>query len=191
MVKSIITMMNEVLARFQFWWAKKTLKEGRDFAFNKEFTKGGNGLIIEIMKPPYEDIVVQVSGFSVREVAGHGLIDFETRILYNINDVDVTTDKFNKLIANIVRLVIQNSVDALERVDPKDLFNEDRDANIVELDEERPVSTEVSAVPEKRVSKRKPRKKTVSRDTKILPKVQQPTKSKRTKSPSGRTKRPD
>lgn len=191
MVKSIITMMNEVLARFQFWWAKKTLKEGRDFAFNKEFTKGGNGLIIEIMKPPYEDIVVQVSGFSVREVAGHGLIDFETRILYNINDVDVTTDKFNKLIANIVRLVIQSSVDALERVDPKDLFNEDRDANIVELDEERPVSTEVSAIPEKRVSKRKPRKKTVSRDTKILPKVQQPTKSKRTKSPSGRTKRPD
>lgn len=191
MVKSITTMLNEVLARFQFWWAKKTLKEGRDFAFNKEFTKGSNGLIIEIMKPPYEDIVVQVSGFSVREVAGHGLIDFETRILYNVNDVDVTTDKFNKLIANIVRLVIQNSVDALERVDPKDLFNEDRDANIVELDEERPVSTKVSAVPEKRVSKRKPRKKTVSRDTKILPKVQQPTKSKRTKSPSGRTKRPD
>lgn len=191
MVRSITTMLNEWLARLQFWWAKKTLKEGRDFAFNKDFTKASNGLIIEIMKPPYNDIVVQVSGFKVREVAGHGLIDFETRVLYNVNDVDVTTDKFNKLIANIVRFVIQNSLDTMERVDPKDLFNEDRDDDIVELDEERPVSTEVSAVPEKRVPKRKPRKKTVSRDTKILPKVQQPTKSKRPKSPSGRQKRPD
>lgn len=188
MVKSIITMLNELLARLEFWWAKKTIVEGRDFAFNKEFFSDSRKLVIELLKPPYEGLVVQLDEFTMNEENGNGRVDFSTRVLYNIDNVDVTSNHFNKLIAKIVRLIIINSV---EQMNAKDLDNEDRDANIVELDEERPVSTEVSAVPEKRVSKRKPRKKTVSRDTKILPKVQQPTKSKRTKSPSGRTKRPD
>lgn len=188
MVRSIITMMNELFARLEFWWAKKTIVEGKHFIFNKEYFKDSGALVIEILKPPYEGLIVQLNEFTMNEENGNGRIDFSTRVLYNTHNVDFSTKHFNKLIANIVRLIIINSV---ERVDTKDLDDENRDTNIVELDEERPVSAEVATIPEKRVSKRKPRKKNVSRDTELLPKVQQLTKRKRPKSPSGRKKRPD
>jgi len=189
MVKSITTMLKNKIATLQFWWAEKTILEDKHFKYSKEVPSGRGNLVIEILKKPFNGVVVEIVDMKVSEIQdGCGMIDFSTQIMYNRFNADVTTDKFNRLVTNIVRLIF---LKAVEKVEVKDFFNEDRDANIVELDEERPVSTEVSAVPQKRVSKRKPRKKTVSRDTKILPKVQQPTKSKRTKSPSGRQKRPD
>lgn len=188
MVRQITTMLNELLARLDFWWAKQTIKEGRDFGYNNEYFRDSGSLVIEVLKAPYEGVIVELSEFRVAEENGNGRIDFTTRVLYNTNEADVSSKQFNNLITKIVRIVL---IDSVEKVDAKDLYNEDRNNDIVELDEERPVSTEVAAVPKKRVSKRKPRKKTVSRDTEILPKVQQPTKRKRPKSPTGRQKRPD
>lgn len=188
MVRSITTMMNELLARLDFWWAKKTIKEGRDFGYNNEYWRDSGALVIEVLKRPYDGVIVELSEFTVAEENGNGRIDFTTRVLYNKDEVNVSTKAFNKLITNIVRIVL---IDSIEQVNAKELYNEDRDDDIVELDEERTVSTEVSAVPEKRVSKRKPRKKTVSRDSSVLPKVQQPTKRKRPKTTTGRKKRPD
>jgi hypothetical protein len=181
-------MLNELLARLDFWWAKQTIKEGRDFGYNNEYFRDSGSLVIEVLKAPYEGVIVELSEFRVGEENGNGRIDFSTRVLYNIEAADVSNNQFNKLITNIVRIIL---IDSVEKVDAKELYNEDRDTDIVELDEERPVSTEVAAVPKKRVSKRKPRKKTVSRDSEVLPKVQQPTKRKRPKSPTGRQKRPD
>lgn len=188
MVKSIITTLNEWLARIEFWWAKKTIVENRDYTYDSDFIRSDGTFVVELLRHPWENVIVQLGGFRVDEVNGNGRIDFTTRILYNINDADVTSKQFNKFVTDIVRIILINSV---EKIDAKDLYDEDGNANIVESNEERSVSEEVAAVPEKRVPKRKPRKKTVSRDTKILPKVQQPTKSKRTKSSSGRQKRSD
>lgn len=73
--------LSEYKARLEFWWAKKTIKDGRDF----EITVDGTGLLVTVLRGKFAGVAYRYSPLSVRE-EDEGLIDFQTHIVYNPMD---------------------------------------------------------------------------------------------------------
>lgn len=182
--------LNELKARLEFWWAKRSLKDGRDF----ELSMHGDKLVVTILRGKFKGVLYQYSPLTVREDDA-GLIDFQTHILYNPMDglyADLMSGEFQKLTTNILRILLQESIpekmaqaNYIEQV-----MNENRDTDISEPLEERGFYEESTPLLEKRVSKRKPRTKTVRTDSGVHPEIQQPTKPKRNRARTSRKKRP-
>lgn len=142
----------DLLARLEFWWAKKTIKEDRDFRISLDECKNGD-FVVEILKGKYSGIKVMYGAISVREDPyGNGLLDINANVIYNPNSIK-PHKKLDRLITNIIRLILINSVK-----------NEIRNSDIDELDEERNIREEDPPVRQARVPSGKPRKKAVSRD---------------------------
>lgn len=148
-------MLQEAKARLQFWWATKTLVEGRDYKL--EIIED-SGVLVTFLRGKYKGIVLTFVNMIVNE---DGRLDFQTHVMYNPNAVNVYSRKFNNSTANILRMLLHESVRDSTRVKP----NEDREIDTSQSDEERDFHEESSSVLEKRVSKRKPRKKAPPRDS--------------------------
>lgn len=147
-------MLRNLIARLQFWWATKTLKEGKDF--DLELVRD-SGVIVTLLRGRYKGIVFTFANMTIQE---GGLLDFTTGVMYNPNNEDVYGTKFNKIASNILRIILRDIV----RGSKRELLYEDREIDTSQSDEERDFHEESSPLLEKRVSKRKPRKKAASRD---------------------------
>lgn len=148
-------MFRNLIARLRFWWATKTLVEDRDYKL--ELVED-SGVLVTFLRGKYNGIVFTFVNMFVRE---NGVLDFQTRVLYNPYDEDVIySRKFNNATANIMRMLLHDAVRGTTKVKP----NEDREIDISQSDEERDFHEESSPLLEKRVSKRKPRKKAAPRD---------------------------
>lgn len=180
----MISKLQEYKARLEFWWAKRTLKDGRDFALNFD----NLGLIVTILTGPFAKVEYRYANILVREDE-EGMIDFHTVVRYNPLNADVTHPDFVKLTSNILRIIFQDTMGE-HKIDEQ-VVNENRNIDTFELDQERDFYEESTPVLEKRVSKRKPRKKTVRTDSGLHSEIQQPAKPKRTRTRTPRTKRPD
>ena len=169
-------MINYILNKYaalQFWWVKKTLKLDRDFKFNFE-DSSPLGFSVTILRGKCEDTEIMFSDIRVDEINGVGQLNFNTVLLKNPKNLDEKDSALVRLSSNIMRLVLTNSIEMVEK-------NEIRKTDPYELDEERELYAESDPVSEKRVSKRKSRAKDVSGDSGVHPDVQQPAKRKRTK----------
>lgn len=178
----------EYKARLQFWWARKVLKDGRDF----ELSVDENGLIVTIISGKYSGIKFRYANMTMHT---DGLLDFSTVVVYNPKKEDVTLPDFVELTTKIIRIIFADMVEKEPvlnyRKEQAKVIDENRDIDFSQPLEERDIHEEISPILEKRVSKRKPRKKTVSTDTAVYSEVQHPAVKKRTGNRNSRKKRPD
>lgn len=178
--------INEYKARLEFWWAKRTLKDGRDFTLSFDDA----GLKVTLLTGKFKGVEYRYSPLTVRE-DDEGLVDFTTLVVYNPENADVSDPAFQKHTSNILRILLADAVGEHELSIKEQVIDENRDTDTSELDQERGFHEESSALLEKRVSKRKPRKKVVPADSGVHPQVQQPAKSKRPRARTARKNRPD
>lgn len=190
--------LKEYTARLQFWWAKKTIKDGRDF----ELTIDDVGALITILRGKFKGAQFRFSPLTVRE-EDQAVLDFQTHVVYYPKGVDLSDPNFGKLATNILRILITELVREPRNFPQgpapdfssyneyhEELTNENRDIDTSQFDQERDFYEESSPVLEKRVSKRKPRKKAVRTDQPVHSEVQHSTKPKRTRIRTPRAKRP-
>lgn len=173
--------LQEVKSRLEFWWARKTIKDGRDF----DLLMDDVGMLVTILTGEFKGTQFRYSPLSVRE-DDDGLVDFATYVEYAPLSVDLSNSKFTKLTTNILRILLQDAIPETN----EQVTNENRDIDTSEPLEERGFHEEVSPLLEKRVSKRKPRTKTVRTDNGVHSEVQSPAKPKRTRARTARAKRP-
>jgi hypothetical protein len=178
--------MKRLKEKLQFWWAKKTTKDGRDF----ELQMDDAGMLVTLISGKFKGVQYRYSPLTVLD--DEGLIDFRTFVEYAPKDVDLTDPKFVRLTTNILRILLAEAIPetATQKHEQTQVIDENRNTDTDELNQERSFYEESTAVLEKRVSKRKPRKKVVRTDQPVHPKVQQSAKPKRTSTRSTGKKRP-
>jgi len=138
------------LATLEFWIASKKIKEGVTF---RTVDSPDGILSVELLKGKFKGTIVNFTNFVISDDNGHAQLDFETNVVYNPNLIEVNSKKLERLTTNIVRCILQNSI---ERVG-----HEGRANNLAELDAERELREESAAFFEEPISDRKPRKKAV------------------------------
>lgn len=180
--------LNEYKQKLAFWWARKTIKDGRDY----EVSMDDVGMLVHLTSGKFKGVTYRYSPLTV--IDDEGLVDFRTYVEYTPKDVDITDPKFVKLTTMILRILLEEAipetVGQAKREIEAQVNNESRDTDTSESSQEREFYEEDTSVLEKRVSKRKPRKKTVSADSEPYPKVQHPAVKKRGKARSTGKKRP-
>lgn len=169
----MINYIKDKFAKFQFWRVKKTLQEGRDFTVQLDDDPGGFKVTIT-KAGRYAGMNILFYGLQITEQGGSAELIFNTLILSNPNNVDLSDKGLVKLTSNIMRLTLLNSIEMVNK-------NEFRTSDSAEFDEERNIREEGSAIHQAGVSKRKPRKKAVLGDSGTHSEVQQPAKRKRTR----------
>jgi hypothetical protein len=179
--------MKKYKEKLQFWWLKKTIKDGRDF----DILMDDLGMLITILSGKFRGVSFRYSPLTV--IDDEGLIDFRTHVAYNPKNLDVSDPKFAKLTTNILRILLADAIPetAAQKYEEAQVIDENRDIDFSQPLEERDIHEESTPVLEKRVSKRKPRTKTVRPDKLPHPEVQQPTKPKRTRARTTGKKRPN
>jgi len=161
-------MIRELLAKFQFWNAKK-LEHGKHYEFFLNLSNE-EAFSIKILKE-YPGVIIE---FINVHMSSETDITFDQQIIANPNLCNVESQRFKNFTAMIFRSIINNAIGAIGN-ELKDHTNENRDADSFQLDKERSIYEEVSSVSKERVPNRKPRKKTVRRDKKLHSEVQQPS----------------
>jgi hypothetical protein len=176
----------KIKEKLQFWWAKKTLKDGRDFELQMDEV----GMLVTIISGKFKGVQFRYSPLTV--VDDEGLVDFRTYVEYAPLSVDLTDPKFVRLTTNILRILLTEAIPetAVQKHEEIQVIDENRNTDTDKFDQERDFYEESSPVLEKRVSKRKPRKKVVPTDSGVHPEVQQPAKPKRTRTRTTGKKRP-
>jgi hypothetical protein len=153
-------MMNNLLAKFEFWRAKRIkLDEHYTFFFNEA---DHNSVAIKILKK-FPDVIIEFSNIQMQEGS---MMTFDFNVIANPNLCNVESDKFKRFTSDIFRGIIIASIENAKGL------HENGKSDLVEPVEERELHEEVSSIFEERVPERKPRKKTVRRNKAIRSKVQ-------------------
>jgi hypothetical protein len=179
--------MKKYKEQLEFWWAKKTIRDGRDF----ELQMDDAGMLVTLISGKFKGVQYRYSPLTVLD--DEGLIDFRTFVEYAPKTADLTDPKFVRLTTNILRILLADAIPetAIQaKQENTQVIDENRDTDTDEPNQERDFHEESTPVLEKRVSKRKPRKKTVPTDSGIHPQVQQPAKPKRARARTTGKKRP-
>jgi len=178
--------MKKYKEKLEFWWAKKTIRDGRDF----ELQMDDAGMLVTLISGKFKGVQYRYSPLTVLD--DEGLIDFRTYVEYAPKTADLMDPKFVRLTTNILRILLAEAIPetAVQKHEEIQVIDENRNTDTNELDQERVFHEESTPLLEKRVSKRKPRKKTVSADSGVHPQVQQPAKPKRTRARTTGKKRP-
>jgi len=174
-------MLNKIrdrVAVLQFWWAKKRLTDGVDYTLHIT----DDILTVELLKGKFAGVKFRYDRCYLRDNMS---FEFHTVIVDNPNNENVTSKKFNKLSANLFRVILSECMS-----DSSKVINENRTSDTDEPDQEREFYEEVSPILEKRVSKRQSRKKVVPADSGIYPEIQQPAKQKRAATRTPRKTKP-
>lgn len=173
--------LSDLIARFQFWYAKKTIRLDRDFCLVES-----DGIGIRILRGKYKGTVFALDNLRLKEQGEEAFLTYDITLLKNPLSVAVEDDNLIKVVNKIVRIILSESVkDEVSRNEQR--RNADSDESLFE----REVREESPPVPQKRVPSRKPRAKTVSSDSTVHAEVQQPPKRGRPKTTGGRAKRAD
>jgi hypothetical protein len=173
--------------RLEFWWAKTTIKDGRDF----EIQVDEDGMYISILKGKFRGVRYRYSPLTVLD--DEGLVDFRTIVEYIPENVGELGEDFSKLTTKILRILLSEAIPETinqTKQEYEQVTNENGNIDTGELTQERDFYEESTPLLEKRVSRRKSRKKVVPTDSGLHPEIQQPAKSKRTGNRTPRAKRP-
>ncbi len=151
-----------LLAKLEFWYARKFIKLDKHYTFFLDLNGDPGSFAIKYLKK-YDGVIVE---FNNVKVGDDGQLTFDYDIISNLNNCDVKSKSFARFTSNVMRNILTS---ALENVMKEP--NENRELDLVESDSERDIHEEGAAVPEERISDRKPRKKTLRANKRIHPKV--------------------
>lgn len=146
----VMSKIQDLIAKYEFWYAKKFVKLDEDYTFFLDLNGESGSFAIKFLKK-YDGVIVEYANVTVGE---HGLMTFDYDIISNVNNCDVKSKAFERFTQNVMRSILYGAIqnDVREK-------NENRNIDLVESDSERSLHEEVTAVSEERVSDRKPRKK--------------------------------
>ena len=157
-LKKIWHKINDLIAKYEFWRASK-LKLEDDWQFMYDVSNP-KAFTIRIRNKRWEGVIVEYSDLMMSDTEGR--MNFNLEVLANPNLKETDSKAFKKFTTDIIRSIL---VDSLKRAE--ELLNENGTPNLVEPLEERTVHEEDDSVFEERVPERKPRKKTVRRNSGI------------------------
>ena len=149
--------MRDLLARLQFWYVKNRFKHGREYEFYLDLSDV-EAYAVKLLRK-YPDTIVEFKNVKFDE---NGALSFDVVIVANPKLHNTESRGFKNFTSNVMRSIITNAIDNFERN-----IDDYRAIDSNQLDQERVIHEESVAVPEERVSKRKPRKKTVRRNKKL------------------------
>ena len=158
-------MFEDLIAKFQFWKARKFLKFGRDYDLFLDLSNK-DAIAIKIIKK-YPGVIFEITDI---HMSSDNEMSYNISIISNPNLCNVESNKFKDFTSAIFRNIITDSVEHAARV--KD---ENGNIDLVESDAERVLHEEDAAVSEERVPDRKPRKKGIRRNKRLHSEVQQST----------------
>jgi len=152
------------IAKLSFWYAKNYVRLDRHYTFFVDLNGAPESFAIKFLGK-YDGTIVEYTNVKFNE---DGLLTFDYDIISNVNNCNVKSKRFDRFTRNVMRSIIYGAVENDQRED-----NENGNANLGKFGKERSVYAKGVAVPQKRVSKRKPRKKTVRRNKELHSEVQQ------------------
>ena len=149
--------MKELLARLQFWYVKNRFRHGRDYEFYLDLNDV-EAYAVKLLRK-YPDTIVEFKNVKFDD---DGVLSFDFVVVANPKLHNTKSKRFQNFTSNVMHSIIITAIDNFERN-----IDDYRATNPNQLDQERVIHEESIAVPEERVSKRKPRKKTVRRNKKL------------------------
>lgn len=158
-------MFEDLLAKYQFWRAKK-LEVGKDYDFCFDLSNK-DAIAIKLLKK-YPGVIIE---FTDIHMSTDTNMSYDMTVIANPNLHNTDSRKFKEFTSDIFRSIINKSVEYAN----KELLNENRELDSVEPNAERVFHEEVITVSEERVPERKPRKKTVRKNKAVYSEVQQST----------------
>ena len=155
-------MLDDMIANLRFWYSKKYIQVNKHYEFMLDMSNT-DAMTIRILKK-FPGVIAEYSNIYM---SSDTQMTYDFNVIANPNLCNVESKRFKNFTSDIFRNIILNSVEYAKEQ------NENRNTDSLQSDSERAFHEEVSTVSEKRVSERKPRKKTVRRSKKIHPQVQQ------------------
>ena len=155
-------MFEDLIAKLQFWRAKKFVVLDKHYEFMLDLSNK-DAMAVRILKK-YPGVIVEYANI---HMSSDTQISYDVSIVANPNLCKVESKKFNEFTTEIFRSILLGSI---EHAKGK---NENGNTDTFESGTERSFHEKVAPVPEKRVSNRKPRKKTVRRNQTVHSEVQQ------------------
>lgn len=161
----VMNKIQDLIAKYEFWYARKFIKLDVHYTFFLDLNGEPGSFAIKFLKK-YDGVIVEFANVKISDDTGQMSFDYD--IISNVNNCDVKSKKFERFTQNVMRSILYSAIqnDVREK-------NENRNVDSIELDSEREVYEEVPAVPQERVSNRKPRKKGIRRNKAIHSEVQQ------------------
>ena len=155
-------MFEELLAKLQFWKAKNFVVLDKHYEFMLDLSNA-EAMTVRILKK-FPGVIVE---FSNIHMTTENQMAYDVAVVANPNLCNVKNNRFNDFTAAIFRSILLGSIEHAKE------NNENGNTDTLEFDTERTLHEEVAPVPKKRVSNRKPRKKTVRRNKAVHSEVQQ------------------
>ena len=142
--------LQDWVAKFEFWYVRKWIKYDVHYTYFLNL-ENPQAFSIKLLKK-YPDTIIEFS--DLRFDDGNQML-FEMSVIANPKLHNTESRRFKKFTSDVMRSMIMNSIEHYGK------SNENRNLDIDELDSERGFHEESPPVHEKRVSKRKPRKKSI------------------------------
>jgi len=155
-------MFNELLAKLQFWKAKNFVVLDEHYEFMLDLSNKDE-ISVRILKK-FPGVIVE---YSKIHMTTDNQMAYDIDVIANPNLCNTETKRFQDFTAAIFRSILVGSLEHAKEE------NENGNTDTIESDTERSLHEEVTTVPQKRVSNRKPRKKTVRRNKAVHSEVQQ------------------
>ena len=156
-------MFEELIAKLNFWYAKKFIKLEKHYTFFLDLNGDPGSFAIKYLKG-YDGVIVE---FVNVKVGNNAQLNFDYDVIANPNNCNVKSKRFIRFTQNVMRSILYGAIENAMKED-----NENRNIDLVQSDSRRTIHEEVSAVSEKRVPNRKPRKKTLRGNKTVRSKVQ-------------------
>lgn len=156
--------IQDLIAKYEFWYATKFIKLDKHYTFFLDLNAPSSSFAIKYLKK-YDSVIVEFANIKIGE---NNLMNFDYDVIANPNNCNVKSKRFHRFTGHVMRSILHGAVENDQREN-----NENGNANLGKFGKERSVYAKGVAVPQKRVSKRKPRKKTVRRNKELHSEVQQ------------------
>ena len=158
----VMNKIQDLIAKYEFWYARKFIKLDKHYTFFFDLNGPPGSFAIKFLGK-YDGVIVEFANVTVGD---GGLMTFDYDIISNVNNCNVKSRSFERFTQHVMRSILYGAIENAMK-EP----NENRKLDLVESDSERDFYEEVSPVPKKRVSDRKPRKKTIRANKGVHPKV--------------------
>ena len=158
----VMNKIQDLIAKYEFWYARKFIQLDKHYTFFLDLNGPPGSFAIKFLKK-YDGVIVE---FANVKVGDDGQMTFDYDVISNVNNCNVKSKGFERFTQNVMRSILYGAIENYKK-EP----NENRELDLIELDSERDIYEEGIAVPEERVSNRKPRKKTIRANKGIHPKV--------------------
>ena len=178
----MMSKIQDLIAKYEFWYAKKFIKLDKHYTFFLDLNGAPGSFAVKFLGK-YDGVIVEFNNVRITE---NNQLTFDYDIISNVNNVNTKSKSFARFTSHVMRNMIYGSIQNHLKEE-----NENRNTDLVESDSERSVHEEVIAVPEERVSNRKPRKKTIRANQRVHSEVQQFAASRRTGNKSKRGNKPN